>query len=85
MAAEMGGAHYHLQYHLYVLALHRYLAWRLPAYDYDRDVGGVLYLFVRGMATDGEPGRGVFFDRPPRARVEALDALAAQAAPEVPA
>ena len=82
MAAEMSGAHYYLQYHLYVLALHRYLAWRLPDYDYDRHFGGVLYLFVRGMTPDGEPGRGVFLDRPPRARVEALAALAAR---EVPA
>ena len=44
-------------------------------------VGGVLYLFLRGMtgpaATRDADGLapGVFFDRPPRALVEALDSL----------
>jgi exodeoxyribonuclease V beta subunit len=79
-AAEMGAAHYYLQYHLYVLALHRYLAWRMPDYDYDRNFGGVLYLFLRGMRPADGAARGVHFDRPPRERVEALDALAAQEA-----
>ncbi|HEX6631248.1 MAG TPA: exodeoxyribonuclease V subunit beta [Gemmatimonadaceae bacterium] len=82
VAAEMAAAHYHLQYHLYVLALHRYLTWRVPGYDYDRDFGGVLYLFIRGMCPDDGTSRGVYFDRPPRGRVEALDALVAR---EVPA
>ena len=43
---EMARHDYFLQYHLYLVALHRYLAWRLPDYDYDRDVGGVYYLFL---------------------------------------
>jgi exodeoxyribonuclease V beta subunit len=43
----------------------------LPGYDYDRHVGAVYYLFVRGM---GE-GRGVHADRPPRALIETMDAL----------
>jgi exodeoxyribonuclease V beta subunit len=71
MAREMAEAHYVLQYHLYALALHRWLAWRQPGYDWDRDVGGACYIFLRGV---GE-GTGVFVDRPPRARVEALDRL----------
>ena len=32
------------------VALHRYLRWRLPGYDPARHLGGVLYLFVRGMS-----------------------------------
>ena len=46
----MVAAHYPLQAMLYSVALHRYLRWRLPGYDPDRHLGGVLYLFVRGMS-----------------------------------
>ena len=69
MAQEMADAHYVLQYHLYAVALHRWLSLRVPGYDWDRDVGGACYVFLRGL---GE-GTGVFVDRPPRARIEALD------------
>lgn len=66
--------HYYLQYHLYAVALHRYLRARLGAsYDYDRDFGGACYLFLRGMK--GEEGQGIFRDRPPREVVETLDRL----------
>lgn len=73
---------YHLQYLLYTLALHRYLRRRLPDYDYDRDMGGSLYLFVRGVRPDwasahlaGDEVPGVFFDKPSREMVDALDGL----------
>jgi exodeoxyribonuclease V beta subunit len=69
MAREMAEAHYVLQYHLYAVALHRWLTLRVPGYDWDRHVGGACYVFLRGV---GE-GTGVFLDRPPRARIEALD------------
>lgn len=82
MAHAMEHRHYYLQYHLYVVALHRYLRWRLPDYDYDRDFGGVYYLFLRGMIGSEAPHangatHGVFHDRPPRALIEALDQLLA--------
>jgi exodeoxyribonuclease V beta subunit len=56
------------------VALHRYLRWRLPGYDPDRHLAGVLYLFVRGMAGEGVggPQSGVFGWRPPGAMVRAL-------------
>ena len=57
---------------LYLLALHRQLQLRLPDYDYDRHVGGALYLFLRGSRA---PGQGIHHARPPRALIEALDAL----------
>jgi len=44
---------YILQYHLYVLALHRHLRARLRDYDYDRDFGGVFYVFLRGLTEAG--------------------------------
>ena len=49
LAAEMLRAHYGLQALLYVAALHRYLRWRLEAYDPERHLAGVGYLFLRGM------------------------------------
>ena len=45
----MQHAHYALQALLYTVALHRYLRWRLPDYDPERNLAGVLYLFLRGM------------------------------------
>ena len=79
--AEMERHHYLLQAHLYLVALHRYLKRRVPGYDYDRDVGGSVYLFVRGLCGAGTPrdarGRvqGVHVDRPPADVVEGLSRL----------
>ena len=72
MEEAMAGAHYYLQYWLYVLALHRHLKVVKHDYDYDRDVGGVRYLFLRGIAAST---RGVYARKPSRALIEALDAL----------
>jgi exodeoxyribonuclease V beta subunit len=69
MAAAMASHRYDLQYVLYVLALHRQLRLRLTDYDYDRHLGGALYLFLRA------PGSGVYLTRPPRELIEQLDAL----------
>jgi exodeoxyribonuclease V beta subunit len=61
--------HYPLQAIFYLVALHRYLRWRLPDYDPEVNLGGVLYLFLRGMCgpetpvVDGIPC-GVFSWRP---------------------
>lgn len=73
---KMAESHYFLQYHLYVMVLHRYLQGRLDGYDYERHFGGIYYLFIRGM--QGEKGigdTGIFRDRPPLARIEALSRL----------
>jgi len=75
LAEPMVEASYVLQYHLYTLAVHRYLRWRIgtDTYDYDAHFGGVRYLFVRGMRPDLGPTHGVFADRPPRSMIEELD------------
>ncbi len=76
----MQHAHYPLQAILYAVALHRYLRWRLPGYDPDTNLGGVLYLFVRGMTgpqcpvVDGQPC-GVFSWKAPTSLVESLSDL----------
>ncbi|PSQ92397.1 MAG: hypothetical protein BRD57_02855 [Proteobacteria bacterium SW_6_67_9] len=71
--AAVAAHHYDLQYLLYSVALHRHLRQVLPGYDPATHLGGVLYLFVRGLDRDGD--HGVFADRPEPALVEALDAL----------
>ncbi|MFN4866842.1 MAG: UvrD-helicase domain-containing protein [Cyanobium sp.] len=86
MAQLMASNHYPLQAHLYLVALHRYLRWRLPGYAPDRHLGGYAYVFLRGvpgpMAV--EPGGevpGVLVERPPLARLLALDALLREGQP----
>ncbi|MBC7212773.1 MAG: PD-(D/E)XK nuclease family protein, partial [Pseudomonas sp.] len=63
---------YDLQYVLYLLALHRQLRARLPDYDYDRHVGGAVFIFLRGVTS---AGHGLYHARPPRALIEQLDAM----------
>ncbi|MDP6942953.1 MAG: UvrD-helicase domain-containing protein, partial [Myxococcota bacterium] len=76
LAEAMSHSHYVLQYHIYCVALHRYLRWRLGArYRFADHFGGVLYLFMRGMAPDHAPGTGIFRDEPPEALVEGLSHL----------
>jgi len=66
---------YHLQYLIYTLALHRFLGWRLPDYDYWTHFGGVYYLFLRGIRPHWGPRYGVWYDRPSYDLIEALDRL----------
>jgi len=65
---------YQLQALLYALALHRYLAQRLPDYRYETHFGGVLYLFARGVRPDW-PAAGVHAQRPTLPLLQALSAL----------
>jgi exodeoxyribonuclease V beta subunit len=89
MAEAMLHSHYPLQALLYGAVLHRYLRWRLPGYDPDTHLGGVLYLFVRGMAGPDTPDSGgspagVFSWHPPASLLVALSDLldGAAASPE---
>jgi exodeoxyribonuclease V beta subunit len=75
MRAQVLHSRYELQYVLYLFALHRLLKVRLPDYDYDRHVGGAVYLFLRGGRA---PGQGLHIERPPRELIEELDALFAR-------
>jgi exodeoxyribonuclease V beta subunit len=73
MAREMADSHYYFQYHLYTLAVDRFLRQVEPDYDYETKFGGVFYLFIKGM----RPGQktGIFHEKPPAARLAALGAL----------
>lgn len=69
----MQSAHYTLQYHLYMLALHRHLKVRHPHYDPARHWGGVAYVFLRGVH-DADHTAGWFRDMPTPQLLQALDA-----------
>jgi exodeoxyribonuclease V beta subunit len=78
--AEMQRRHYPLQALLYLVALHRYLRWRLPGYAPHVHLGGVFYLFVRGMVGPDTPAIngqscGVFSWTPPAELIVGLSDL----------
>jgi len=87
MAEAMIDHRYDLQYQLYTLALHRLLQSRIPDYDYETHMGGVFYLFMRGIGhmergqmdsiqnADRNGQTGVFFQRPTETFINALDQL----------
>ena len=88
LAIAMEEHRYDIQYVLYTLALHRFLKQRRKEmYDYQRDFGGVIYLFLRGLAIEqntlenqeqaqssqkGMP-TGVYYVKPPAELILALD------------
>ncbi|WP_101950101.1 exodeoxyribonuclease V subunit beta [Mycobacterium sp. 3519A] len=82
MTEAMLHSDYPLQALLYSVVLHRFLRWRLPEYDPQTHLGGVMYLFVRGMCgastpvVDGHPA-GVFSWQPPASLVLAVSELVA--------
>jgi exodeoxyribonuclease V beta subunit len=86
LTAVMLRHHYGLQALLYTVALHRYLRWRLPGYEPERNLAGVAYLFLRGMIGPDTPAVGgmpcgVFGWRPPAALVRELSDLLDRGAP----
>ena len=71
---------YDVQYLLYTLALHRMLKTRKADYSYEKDIGGVLYLYLRGLQAPGlmlepEVSSGVFFTKPSYKIIKRLDAI----------
>jgi exodeoxyribonuclease V beta subunit len=71
----MAASDYPLQALLYLVALHRYLRWRLADYDPSRHLGEAHYLFLRGMHRGSDDG--VFTWRPPARLVTATSDLIA--------
>lgn len=74
VAKAMSDNNYHLQYLIYTHAVDRYLSHRLGSdYDYNRDFGGVLYLFVRGMRNESDTG--IFFAKPSPQQLQLMNSL----------
>ncbi len=84
---QMVRHHYPLQAHIYLVALHRYLKWRLPGYKAETHLGGYTYVFLRGLP---KPQRnntfsdnampGLIVEKAPLKRIFALDQLLNQGA-----
>jgi len=68
---EMIEATYDLQYHIYTIALHRFLDKRWPNYSYEQHFGGAFYLFLRGINEQGM--EGIFFDWPKGEKIRKLN------------
>ncbi|MFK7966410.1 MAG: UvrD-helicase domain-containing protein [Burkholderiaceae bacterium] len=67
---------YSLQFSLYSLALHRWLARRVPDYDYESHFGGVYYIFLRGAGADTKAtDNGVYGTRLPLSLICELEQL----------
>ena len=80
MADAMIDHRYDLQYLIYTLALHRLLKVRLKDYDYDTHMGGAFYMFLRGIqppqvSSQNSERTGIYFHRPEKALIEAMDQL----------
>ena len=69
----MSENNYHLQYLLYTVAAKKYLESRMPAFNYENDLGGVIYLFVRGVRIGGDSG--VFSYKPPLEMIEKVEQI----------
>lgn len=74
MLLSIISSNYDVQYHIYTVALHRFLQLRKSDYFYENHFGGVIYLFLRGLDSK-HISRGVFFDRPSLEKVKELDLL----------
>lgn len=65
LTSHICGNYYDLQFLIYSLALHRYLAIRLDNYNVEQHFGGVYYLYLRGMSVNKsdleQPVTGVFY------------------------
>lgn len=76
MREAVADAHYYLQYLIYSVALHRYLSLRLgEEYSWETHIGGVYYLFIRGMSEQTEGKTGVYYHLPSESLIERLSQL----------
>ncbi|MBO6621025.1 MAG: exodeoxyribonuclease V subunit beta [Balneola sp.] len=65
---------YDLQYHIYTVALYKFLKQRIPEFEYNEHFGGVIYLFLRGIDSE-QSGSGVFFDKPKEGMIKTIAKL----------
>ena len=54
---------YNMQLAIYTVALDCYLAVTKKDYDYDKDFGGVFYIFLRGVSSS-DSSTGIYFEKP---------------------
>lgn len=66
---------YDVQILFYSLALYRFLKTTLPNFSYEKDFGGVMYLYLRGMNSFDTKSPGQFYVKPSEALIDRLDRL----------
>ena len=71
---EIAKNYYFLQYLIYTVALDKYLSQTIPNYHYDTHFGGVYYIFLRGVDSDINSNRGIFYDKPDKILISNLAA-----------
>ncbi len=72
----MRDSEYDFQALIYTLALHRWCKFRLQAnYSYEKQMGGIRYLFCRGLNADNHNGEGIVAMRFEHAFIEKLETL----------
>jgi exodeoxyribonuclease V beta subunit len=79
VAEAMNENNYHLQYLIYTVALKKYLESRLE-FEYERDFGGVIYMFLRGVRKDGNTG--MFTTKPSLEKINILQKMMQRAQEE---
>lgn len=79
LCAEMSRHFYFLQYLFYTAALMKFLRQRLgirldTEAEYNKYIGGIYYIFLRGVAPDA-PGRGIFYEHVPFGLMRRLEEI----------
>ncbi len=69
----MSENNYHLQYLIYIVAAKKMLESRLSYFSYEKQFGGVVYMFLRGVRKDS--ASGIFTVKPPFKTIMALERL----------
>ncbi|MFQ3190401.1 MAG: exodeoxyribonuclease V beta subunit [Paraglaciecola sp.] len=73
MSKDIRDKGYDLQYLIYTLALHRFLKQRIPDYEPETHLGGVYYLYLRGMTQGSETG--VYANKVSATLIDKLDGI----------
>lgn len=69
----MTDSNYHLQYLIYTMASRLYLRNRIRNFDYNKQFGGVVYLFLRGIRTGSD--NGIFRSIPSESVLDNMESL----------
>ena len=73
LQASMDENNYHLQYLVYAVAAKKYLQARIPNFDFDKQFGGIIYLFLRGARSGNNTG--VFTIKPNSGLLKRLEQI----------
>ncbi len=74
LSHKIRSSNFDVQYHIYSLALKLYLEQRVTNFNFQKDFGGVFYLFLRGIDKNTKES-GVYFDKPSLETVEDLESI----------